>query len=104
MFNLDWNKIKLFYRRYQKSVLSECGKAPVITKPLADFALNQLLTIVEEKDEKCQDYQACKAVKSLLQFVEIGEAFSKNLYQLGLKPFLSVTNCEILFPQCFYMR
>ena len=72
-----------------------------MTEPLADFALQQLLKIA--RGGECEGYEACKAVKALTVFTEMGEAFSKNLHSLGISPFMSVTNCEELFPQCFFM-
>ena len=72
-----------------------------MTEPLADFAFSQLTNIA--RSEECEGYEACRAVKALLGFTEMKEAFNMNLHTLGISPFMSVTNCEELFPQCFFM-
>ena len=95
-------KLIILIRKYQKTVANSCGSGPPVTEPLADFALHQLLTIAR-RGEQCEGYEACKAVKALTAFTEMREAFNKNLHSLGISPFMSVTNCEELFPQCFFM-
>eukprot|EP00091_Calanus_sinicus_P003263 TRINITY_DN13423_c0_g1_i1.p1 TRINITY_DN13423_c0_g1~~TRINITY_DN13423_c0_g1_i1.p1 ORF type:complete len:179 (-),score=50.03 TRINITY_DN13423_c0_g1_i1:145-615(-) len=89
-------------RKYNKYVVPKC-KAPSITEPLADFAFSQLLEIAGEPDPLCRGFKACQAVKNLMKYTEISEAFSKDLFSIGLSPFLSQTKCEAFFPQCVSM-
>lgn len=89
-------------RKYNKNVAPKC-RAPPITEPLADFAFSQLLEITKEPDPQCRGFSACKAVKNLMKYTEIAEAFSKDLFSVGLSPFLSQAKCEAFFPQCVSM-
>ena len=96
--------VESLIRGYQSSVSRVCSKdGPHVTEPLADFALSLLLEVAGERSEACRGYRACLATKSLLHYVEIAEAFSVSLQSAGLSPFLTVTKCEQLFPQCFSM-
>ena len=89
-------------RKYNKNVLPKC-KAPAITEPLADFAVSQLMEIAAEPDPLCRGFKACGAVKNLMKYTEIAEAYSKDLFNIGLSPFLSQARCEAFFPQCVSM-
>ena len=93
-------------RNYQRSLAGRCSQSqtyPVVTEPLADLAFSLLLEVTSETNATCRGYRACVASKKLLRYTEIAEAFSVSLHSAGLSPFLSATNCEVLFPQCFSM-
>ena len=74
-----------------------------MTEPLADLAFSLLLKVARERSSACSGYRACIATKKLITYTEIAEAFSVSLHAAGLSPFLTSTNCELLFPQCFSM-
>lgn len=91
-------------RNYKASSSESCSKTlPPVTEPLADLAYSLLLEVAGENLETCRGYKACLATKKLIDFVDIAEAFSVPLHSAGLSPFLTVTDCEELFPGCFSM-
>ena len=90
-------------RNYQRSLAGRCQTSPVVTEPLADLAFSLLLEVTRETSSTCRGYRACTATKRLLRYTEIAEAFSVSLHAAGLSPFLTTTNCELLFAECFFM-
>ena len=91
-------------RNYQRSLAGKCSQStPAVTEPLADLAFSLLLEVTRETNSTCRGYSACVATKKLIRYTEIAEAFSVSLHAAGLSPFLTTTNCELLFPQCFSM-
>ena len=93
-------------RNYQRSLAGSCSQSktsPGVSESLGDLAFSLLLEVTRETSSSCRAYRACIASKKLLRYTEIAEAFSVSLHSAGLSPFLSTTNCEKLFPQCFSM-
>ena len=93
-------------RHYQRSLAGKCSQSqngPDVTEPLADLAFSLLVEVTREKNSACSGFRACIATKKLITYTEIAEAFSVSLHAAGLSPFLTSTNCGLLFPQCFSM-
>ena len=58
--------------------------------------------IATEKRQECEGLAVCQAVKHI-SGTFLKDAINTDMLEKGQNPFLSMTNCAQLFPQCVSM-